>query len=109
MGVADRRNDKETQATSCLARTGPTARQPVVKGVPSCVPPLGSDPEVRLQGLQRAKGDAEPHLEYVRGPLQRAKGPKGLGVCMQGKERVGGHPGKTPLGSQKRGCRGQGT
>lgn len=45
---------------------------------------------VGLQGIQRAKIEAETHPEYVKGILQRDKVP---GLCVQGKERISRTPG----------------
>ena len=58
--------------------------------------------------VRSAKGEAEPHLKYVMGTLHRAERAQESGVCMQGKERVGGHPGnhREPPKAYKAGGRG---
>lgn len=77
--------------------------QPLAKGaLLSAI--KGPDPEVALEGTERAKGEAQPHPEYGAGTRHRAKRAKEPGACTQGKERVGSEdtPGKHWGGFKKR-------
>lgn len=105
VGLTGTRNDKETQATGGPAKEKgpPPTRQPLAKGaLLSAI--KGPDPEVALEGTERAKGEAQPHPEYGAGTRHRAKRAKEPGACTQGKERVGSEdsPGKHWGGFKKR-------